>query len=97
MSTGPGKQAAAESIGTSPQAFDDDSDMMGRMGSQAQETPGKKGYRAPRIIFGGVALVGVATPNLLTAGFEAERPLATKADTAGEPKPAVPDSQADRR
>jgi carbon starvation protein CstA len=31
--------------------------MMGRMGLQAQETPRKKGYWAPRIIFGGVALL----------------------------------------
>ncbi|GAA1770883.1 hypothetical protein GCM10009712_18610 [Pseudarthrobacter sulfonivorans] len=30
--------------------------MMGRMGLRAQETPRKKGYWAPRIIFGGVAL-----------------------------------------
>jgi hypothetical protein len=56
MSTGPGKQAAAESIGTSPRAFEDDSDMMGRMGLQAQETPRKKGNWIARINFGIVAL-----------------------------------------
>jgi carbon starvation protein CstA len=31
--------------------------MMGRMGLQAQETPRKKGYWAPRITFGGIALL----------------------------------------
>jgi hypothetical protein len=55
MSTGPGKQAAAESIGTSPRAFEDDSDMMGRMGPQAPETPRKKEMWAAPVIFGGVA------------------------------------------
>jgi carbon starvation protein CstA len=34
--------------------------MMGRMGSQAQETPRKKGYWAPRIIFGAVAILFLA-------------------------------------
>jgi hypothetical protein len=43
MSTGPGELAAAESIGTSPRAFGEDSDKMGRMSEYAQVTVRKKG------------------------------------------------------
>jgi hypothetical protein len=53
--------------------------MMGRMGSQARATPGKKRYGAPRIIFGGGALLSLraeagwfplcALPHLPAAGL----------------------------
>jgi hypothetical protein len=46
MSTGPAKQAAAESIGTSPGAFDEDSDMMGAMAEHAQAGAAPEGATA---------------------------------------------------